>query len=103
MSKAAALVGLVLVVLGARMALTGRAPAVIARSFRTPREAGVYHLLFGLALLVFSFGMALLADLAATIATVLAIGLCAVAVVCFRPGARGRGGQRPPARTPSGM
>lgn len=103
MSKAAALVGLVLVVLGARMAITGHAPAVIARAFRSGREAGGYHLLFGLALLVFSFGTALLTDTAATIATVLAIALVAVAVVCFRPGARGRAGEEPPSRAPSGM
>lgn len=90
MSKAAALAGLILVVLGVRMAVAGRAPAWIACSFTSPRAAGAYHLLFGLALLLFSFAMSLLTDVAATLATFLAIALVMVAVVCFRPRVRSR-------------
>jgi predicted MFS family arabinose efflux permease len=90
MSTAAALVGLVLAVFGGRMLVTGKAPGVIARSFRTPRQAGGYHLLFGLAVLVFIMGATQLTELAAMIATLVAVGLVAVAVVYFRPGSRSR-------------
>lgn len=90
MSAAAALVGLVLVVFGARMLATGTAPALIARSFRTPRQAGGYHLLFGLAVLVFVLGATHLTELAAMIATLVAVALVSVAVVYFRPGSRSR-------------
>ncbi|MDI6098588.1 hypothetical protein QLQ12_08235 [Actinoplanes sp. NEAU-A12] len=90
MSTAAALIGLVLTVFGARILVTGHAPALIARSFRTPREAGLYHLLFGVALLIFVLGTTQLTDVAAITATVIAVGLVAVAVVYFRPGSRSR-------------
>ncbi|PWK42023.1 hypothetical protein [Actinoplanes xinjiangensis] len=90
MSTAAALIGLVLAVFGARMLVTGNAPGVIARSFRSPRQAGGYHLLFGLAVLMFVLGATLLTELAAMIATLLAVALVAVAVVYFRPGSRSR-------------
>ena len=90
MSTAAALIGLVLAVFGARILITGHAPALIARSFRTQREAGGYHLLFGVALLVFTLGTTQLTDVAAISASVIAVGLVAVAVVCCRPGSRSR-------------
>ena len=90
MSTAAALIGLVLAVFGARMLVTGRAPGVIARSFRTPRQAGGYHLLFGVAVLIFILGATQLTELAAILATLLAVALVAVAVVYFRPGSRSR-------------
>ncbi|SFF44382.1 hypothetical protein SAMN05421541_110328 [Actinoplanes philippinensis] len=90
MSTAAALVGLVLAVFGARMLVTGNAPGVIARSFRTPRQAGGYHLLFGMAVLIFVVGATQLTEVAAMIATLLAVALVAIAVVYFRPGSRTR-------------
>lgn len=93
MSTAAALVGLVLAMFGVRMLVTGRAPALLARSFRSSREAGGYHLLFGVAVLMFAAGT-WLTDLAALAAAVLSIGLVAVAGVWFRPGS-GRGVSRP--------
>ncbi|MEU4621737.1 hypothetical protein AB0G04_17400 [Actinoplanes sp. NPDC023801] len=85
MSTATALVGLVLAVFGVRMLVTGRVPALLARSFRTPREAGLYHLLCGVAVLMFAVGT-WLTDVAAMTAAVLSIGLVAVAGVWFRPG-----------------
>ncbi|MEU8656294.1 hypothetical protein [Actinoplanes philippinensis] len=90
MSTAAALIGLVLAVFGARMLVTGNAPGVIARSFRTPRQAGGYHLLFGMAVLIFVVGVTQLTEVAAMIATLLAVALVAIAVVYFRPGSRTR-------------
>jgi uncharacterized membrane protein YkvI len=90
MSTAAALIGLVLAVFGARILITGHAPALIARSFRTPREAGGYHLLFGIGMLAFVLGTTRLTDVAAILVTVMAVGLVAVAVVYFRPGSRSR-------------
>ncbi|PRX25923.1 hypothetical protein [Actinoplanes italicus] len=84
MSTAAALVGLVLAVFGVRMLVTGRVPALLARSFRSPREAGGYHLLSGVAVLMFAAGT-WLPDVAAMAATVLSIGLVAAAGVWFRP------------------
>ncbi|BEL10030.1 hypothetical protein Q0Z83_082210 [Actinoplanes sichuanensis] len=90
MSTAAALIGLVLAVFGARMLVTGTAPGMIARSFRTPRQAGGYHLLFGTAVLVFVLGATQLTELAAMIATLVAVAMVAVAVVYFRPGSRSR-------------
>jgi hypothetical protein len=90
MSTAAALIGLVLAVFGVRMLVTGRVPALLANSFRTPREAGGYHLLVGVAVLMFVLGATRLTDLAAVTATVLALGLVAVAGVWFRPGSSRR-------------
>jgi hypothetical protein len=84
MSTAAALVGLVLAVFGARMLITGRVPVLLARSFRTPREAGGHLLLTGVAVLTFAAGT-WLSDGAATTAAVLSMGLVAVAGVRFRP------------------
>ena len=71
------LIGLALVVFGARMLIVRRAPAMISRSFRTVREAGWYHLLFGLALLLFVFGGAA--------ASLIAVALVGIAVLRFRP------------------
>ena len=45
-------IGLALALFGVRMLITGRAPASTARSFRTVHDAGLYHLLFGLGLLL---------------------------------------------------
>ncbi|MEV6299249.1 hypothetical protein AB0M02_07580 [Actinoplanes sp. NPDC051861] len=74
------LLGAALVAFGARMLILRRAPALIGRSFRTVREAGCYHLLFGVALLLFVFG--------GTAASLVAVALVGVAVLRFRP--RGR-------------
>ncbi|MBB2945354.1 hypothetical protein FB565_005087 [Actinoplanes lutulentus] len=82
------LIGLALLGFGARILVSGHAPAVIARSFRADREAGWYHLLFGVALVIFVVGARLPGEASGTTATILSIALVAVAVVRFRP--RGR-------------
>jgi hypothetical protein len=74
------LLGAALVVFGVWILISGSAPAVIGRSFRTLREAGCYHLLFGLAALIFAIG--------GTRAAVVALALVGIAVLRFRP--RGR-------------
>jgi hypothetical protein len=86
-------IGLVLAAFGLRTLLSGRAPAPTARAFRTVREAGLYYLLFGVALIMLALGTSL-RGLAAGIAAVLAVILVAVAVGKYRP--RGRRAEREP-------
>jgi hypothetical protein len=81
--------GIVLAVFGAGMLVTGRAPDAIARAFRSVRDAGCYHLLFGVGLTMIVFGTALGGGPATLLISLAAIALIAVAVVRFRP--RGRG------------
>ncbi|GIF06249.1 hypothetical protein Asi03nite_37870 [Actinoplanes siamensis] len=83
--------GLALFVFGVRMLVLGRAPALIARSFRSMRDAGYYHLLFGLALLIYVGGLHLPGLLAGQVAALVAVFLVGVALVRFRP----RGGRGP--------
>ncbi|MGW4942834.1 hypothetical protein ACWEOZ_14760 [Actinoplanes sp. NPDC004185] len=78
-------IGLVLALFGVRMLVTGHAPAGTARNFPGVRAAALYHLLFGLALLLMVLGQALLTGTARLTATVLAVALVAVALVRFRP------------------
>jgi Na+/citrate or Na+/malate symporter len=80
--------GLVLTVFGAVMLFTGRAPDGTARAFRSIRDAGCYHLLFGLGLTLVVLATVLRSSAAAVVSTVVAIVLVAVAVIRFRP--RGR-------------
>jgi hypothetical protein len=80
--------GSVLAAYGAWMLITGRAPAATARAFRCVRDAGFYHLLFGVALALVVIGTGLNHGVVDLVATLLAIGFAAVAVVRFRP--RGR-------------
>ena len=82
------LLGLALVAFGGRILATGRAPGMIGRSFRTAREAGCYHLLFGVAMLIFVLGARLPGGHTAPGTAVFALVLVAIAVVRFRP--RGR-------------
>jgi hypothetical protein len=84
--------GLALFVFGMRMLVLERAPAMIARSFRSLRDAGYYHLLFGLAMLIYVGGLYLPGALTAQVAALIAVLLVAVALVRFRP--RGRGPTR---------
>jgi hypothetical protein len=78
-------IGLVLSLYGVRMLVTGRAPASTARNFPDVRAAALYHLLFGLALLVMVLGQALLDDDARLAASVLAVALVGFALVRYRP------------------
>lgn len=81
-------IGLALSLFGAMMLITGRAPAGTVRSFPDVRGAGLYHLLFGLALLLMVVGLRLFVGVASTATSVLAIALVGVALVRYRP--RGR-------------
>ena len=77
--------GLLLALFGAGMLITGRAPDATGRAFRTVRDAGLYHLLFGLGLALVVAGTALHGGVVTVVTTVVAIVLVAVAVVRFRP------------------
>jgi Flp pilus assembly protein TadB len=80
-------IGLALALFGVKLLATGRAPASTKRAFRTVREAGFYHLLFGAALLILVIGTKVKGPTAAA-GAVVAVPLVAVAVARFRP--RGR-------------
>jgi hypothetical protein len=77
-------IGLMLAAFGLRTLLSGRAPGPTARAFRTVREAGLYYLLFGVALIMLTLGT-ILRGIAAGASAVLAVVLVAVAVVKYRP------------------
>jgi hypothetical protein len=82
-------VGLALVLFGGKMLVTGRAPGPTTRVFRTVRDAGLYHLLFGLALLVLAVGASVPGGgVPAVVSAIIAVGLVGVAVAKHRP--RGR-------------
>jgi hypothetical protein len=81
-------IGLALALFGARMLITGRAPDATGRAFRTVREAGFYHTLFGVALVLVVVGTNFSGNPVALAMTLLAVAMVAVAVVRFRP--RGR-------------
>jgi hypothetical protein len=78
-------IGLVLALFGVRMLVTGRAPAGTLRNFPEVRAAALYHLLFGLALLLLVLGQALFTGTAGVITNVLAVLLVGVALVRYRP------------------
>ena len=78
-------IGLALALFGVRMLVTGRAPASSVRSFPDVRAAALYHLLFGLALLVLVLGQTLLDGDAGLAASVVAITFVGVALVRYRP------------------
>ncbi len=78
-------IGLFLALFGIRMLVTGRAPAATTRSFRSVHDAALYHLLFGVGLLVLMAGARLPGDRTSTVTAVLAVLLAAVAVVRYRP------------------
>jgi hypothetical protein len=84
--------GLALAAYGAWILVSGRAPAVTSRSFRCLRDAGFYHLLFGLALALVVVGTGFNRGLLTGASTLLAIGMAGVAIVRFRP----RGGGHHP-------
>src|SRR3954447_5794160 len=86
--------GSALAVFGIRMLITGRAPAAIAHAFRTVKDAGAYHLLFGVALVAVVIGTGLRRATLTLVTTVLAISLVGVAVVRFRPRSRRSAGDK---------
>jgi hypothetical protein len=84
-------IGLVLAAFGVKTLVSGRAPASTARAFRSVREAGLYYLLFGVALIMLALGTSL-RGVAAGISAMVAVVLVAVALVKYRP--RGRSAER---------
>jgi hypothetical protein len=78
-------IGLALALFGVRMLLTGRAPASTRRNFPRVRDAALYHLLFGVALLLVVLGQAVLAGTAAVVMSALGIVLVGVALIRYRP------------------
>jgi hypothetical protein len=82
-------IGLLLTVFGAKMLVTGRAPARAARAFRTVRDAGRYHLLFGVALVLVVLATELPGRAAPVIGAMLAVTLVGFALARYRP----RGGR----------
>jgi hypothetical protein len=87
-------IGLALTIFGVRMLITGRAPNATARAFRSVREAGCYHALFGLALVLVVVGTDLPGSAAALVMTLLAVAMVGIAVVRFRPRGRRSAGQK---------
>jgi hypothetical protein len=77
--------GLALVVFGAGMLVTGRAPDATLRAFRSVRDAGLYHLLFGSGLALVVIGTAIRGGVITLVCTILAVVLVGVALVRFRP------------------
>ena len=87
-------IGVALALFGVRMLVTGRAPASTTRSFRTVHEAGLYHLLFGLGLILLVAGTRLPGDRTGAATAVLAVLLAAVAVARYRPRGRKEVGEK---------
>ena len=83
-----AVAGMSLAGYGIWMLAGGRAAGPTARAFRSVRDAGYYHLLFGVALALVVIGTGLDRGLVTLFITLPAIVLAGVAVVRFRP--RGR-------------
>ena len=87
-------VGLALAIFGVRMLMTGRAPVSTARAFHSVKDAGCYHLLFGVALALVVLGSSLPGEVPTLVTTLLAVALVGVAVVRFRPRGRRSAGQK---------
>jgi hypothetical protein len=77
--------GLTLMVFGGGMLITGRAPDATDRAFRSVRDAGLYHLLFGAGLSLVVLGTAIRGGIVTVLTTLAAVVLVGVAVVRFRP------------------
>jgi hypothetical protein len=78
-------IGLALVLFGVKMLVTSQAPASTVRAFRNVREAGLYHLLFGLGLLLLVAGTDLPGTATPIVSAVVAVVLAGIAVVRYRP------------------
>ena len=77
--------GLVLTAYGIWMLVVKRAPGPTARAFRCARDAGYYHLLFGVGLILVVVGTQLNRSVLTQATALVAIALVGVAVVRFRP------------------
>ena len=78
-------IGVGLTVFGTYMLLTGRAPVITARAFRQIKDAALYHLLFGLALMVLVLGVYLPGGFTGPVSVGVAVALAGVALVRHRP------------------
>ena len=78
-------IGLALTLFGVKMLVTGRAPAGTMRNFPAVRVAALYHLLFGVALIVLVLGQVLFHGSAGTAVSLAAVALVGVALVRYRP------------------
>jgi hypothetical protein len=78
-------IGLLLTLHGTRMLVTGRASARTLRNFTGARAAALYHLLFGVALLMLVLGQLLPAGPVNLAASLLAVALVGLALVRYRP------------------
>ena len=87
-------VGVALAGYGVHMLVTGRAPSATARAFRSVKDAGCYHLLFGVALVLVVLGTSLPGNVPAMVTTLLAVALVGVGVIRFRPRGRRSAGQK---------
>ena len=82
-------IGLAMALFGVKMLVTGRAPAATARTFQQVRDAAMYYLLFGLALVVVAIGTSVQGGAVPAIASaVVAVSMVGVAVAKHRPRAR---------------
>ena len=87
---AGGLAGAGLAVFGLVILVTGRAPAPTAKAFRSARDAGFYHFLFGTSLGLVVIATGINSPVVTTTITVLAVIMAAVALVRFRPRGRQR-------------
>jgi hypothetical protein len=78
-------IGLGLALFGVKMLVTGQAPASTVRAFRNVRDAALYHLLFGLGLLLLVAGIELPGMVTPIVSAVIAVVLAGIAVVRYRP------------------
>jgi hypothetical protein len=78
-------IGLALALFGVKMLVTGQASASTARAFRNVRDAGLYHLLFGLGLLLLVAGTELPGTATPIMSAMIAVVLAGIAVVRYRP------------------
>jgi hypothetical protein len=78
-------IGLALSAFGVTVLATGRAPASTSRAFRNVREAGLYHLLFGVALILLVAGTKLPGERTGIVTAVVAVVLALWAIIKYRP------------------
>jgi len=78
-------IGLGLALFGLKVWVTGQAPASTTKAFRTTRDAGLYHLLFGVALVLLVAGTQVPGESAGYVAATMAVLLAGFAIIRHRP------------------
>jgi uncharacterized membrane protein YphA (DoxX/SURF4 family) len=82
-------IGLLLTLFGVKILRSGRVPAATGRAFRDVRDAGMYYLLFGVALVILAIGTSVpIGGILSTVSAVVAVVMVGFAVIRHRP--RGR-------------